>query len=136
MFLLAGTGVASVWLYKFSGVFPRMIYLSCSATKADGAAQRIPYAFVIDERAGKAYWETATKTGDYRTVTLSEATVIIEWDFDPGPTPDPQEAGYDLKRLTLDRLSGETGLSVMTKDGSKDRRTISTGRCREQRPRI
>ncbi len=136
MFLLAGAAVASIWLYKFSGVFPRVVYLSCSATDNEGAMRPIPYAFVIDERAGEAYWETPTKTEDYRTVTLSEAMVIIEWDVDPASPADPQAVGYDLKRLTIDRLSGETRLSLMTKDGSKDRKPISSGRCVDQHPRF
>ncbi len=136
MFLLAGAAVASIWLYKFSGVFPRVVYLSCSATDNEGAMRQIPYAFVIDERAGEAYWETPTKTEDYRTVTLSEAMVIIEWDVDPASPADPQAVGYDLKRLTVDRLSGETRLSLMTKDSSKDRKPISSGRCVDQHPRF
>ena len=49
MFLLAGAAVASIWLYKFSGVFPRVVYLSCSATDEEGTTRPIPYAFVIDE---------------------------------------------------------------------------------------
>ena len=136
MFLLAGTAMASIWLYKFSGVFPRVVYLSCAVTNRDGTEQQIPYAFVVDERTGKAYWDTPTKADDYRTITLSQAMVIIEWDFDPGADPDPKEVGYDLKQLTIDRLSGETSLSYMTKDGSKGRKTITAGICRERRPRF
>lgn len=136
MFLLAGAAVASIWLYKFSGVFPRVVYLSCSATDKDGSERRIPYAFVIDERAGKAYWDTPTTTDDYRTITLSEAMVIIEWDLDRASSPDLPEAGYDVKQLSIDRLTGETRLSLIAKDGSKDRKPVSTGRCADQHPRF
>jgi hypothetical protein len=134
MFLLAGAAVGSIWLYKFSGVFPRVVYLSCSATDKDGTERGIPYAFVIDERAGEAYWDTPTKTDDYRTITLSEAMVIIEWDFDPASPAALLEAGYDAKQLSIDRLTGETRLSLMAKDGSKGRKLVSTGRCADQRP--
>ena len=54
----------------------------------------------------------------------------------PGIPTDPKAVGYDLKRLTIDRLSGETRLSLMTKDGSKDRKPISSGRCVDQHPRF
>jgi hypothetical protein len=97
---------------------------------------QLPLPFVINERSGKAYWDNTQAIDDYRTLKLSEARVIIEWDFDPGDDPDPEEVGYDLNKFSIDRLSGGTILSQWAKDGSKDRRIIDTGSCREQRPKF
>ena len=98
-------------------------------TKPDGKQLPLGTAFVVNERTGKAYWDHSTKIEQYRTIKLTDATVIIEYD-----NTDPEEPEYDAKRVTVDRLTGAMRLDYLTKDASKDSKTISRGTCHKQRP--
>ena len=85
-----------------------------------------------DARSGNAYWDTS-KPKSSRTIKLTDATIIFEYDK---THPDPDKRGYDVARVTVDRLSGLMDLSYLTKDGSKEPKIINRGQCHEQRPQF